>query len=34
MIPHVAMSRLLLCSLMAVILGSADPVWGDDAKED
>ena len=28
------MSKLLLGSLMAVLLGSADPVWGEDAKRD
>jgi uncharacterized protein (TIGR03067 family) len=28
------MSRILLCSLVAIVLGSADPAWGDDAKRD
>ncbi len=34
MIQRIAMSRFLLCSLMAVILGSAGPVRADDAKKD
>ncbi len=34
MIPHFAMSRLFLCSMLAVVLGSNEPARGDDAKSD